>query len=311
MFPRLLTTFALLLTTVALLSLSTSAARYPSYGTLQTTKSSGVLNVAINNTHSPINLFDQFVQSDLANLIETLQVNDTDVRVVVFSSANPKFFLAHIDINYFLPGYESPLPVFDVSIPELTFPVALLWNITQLPQATIAVIEGRARGIGNEFLMSCDMRFASKSPSVLLSQLETSFGGNPGSGGSMYLAHEIGRGRTFEYVVSSTDIDAVTADRIGWINRAFDTSRELHSYVQGLAARIALFPAAGIAGTKQGINAASRPPLEVIIQDAQKVIETLGASPAVQAFSKKFLAATHNQTVGPFELNYGEKLVEL
>ncbi|KAJ7692720.1 ClpP/crotonase-like domain-containing protein, partial [Mycena rosella] len=285
MFPRLLTTFALLLTTVALLSLSTSAARYPSYGTLQTTKSSGVLNVAINNTHSPINLFDQFVQSDLANLIETLQANDTDV--------------------------QSPLPVFDVSIPELTFPVALLWNITQLPQATIAVIEGRARGIGNEFLMSCDMRFASKSPSVLLSQLETSFGGNPGSGGSMYLAHEIGRGRTFEYVVSSTDIDAVTADRIGWINRAFDTSRELHSYVQGLAARIALFPAAGIAGTKQGINAASRPPLEVIIQDAQKVIETLGASPAVQAFSKKFLAATHNQTVGPFELNYGEKLVEL
>ncbi|KAJ7648826.1 hypothetical protein B0H17DRAFT_1215531 [Mycena rosella] len=47
-----------------------SAGRYPSYGTLQTTNSSGVLNV-----------------SDLANLIETLQANDTDIRVVVFSSA--------------------------------------------------------------------------------------------------------------------------------------------------------------------------------------------------------------------------------
>ncbi|KAJ7661082.1 ClpP/crotonase-like domain-containing protein, partial [Mycena rosella] len=231
----------------------------PSYGTLQTTNSSGVLNVVINNTYSSVNLFDLHVQSDLANLIETLQANDTDIRVVVFSSANKDFFLAHIDINSFLPGYG-------------TFPVALLWNITQLPQATIAVIEGRARGIGNEFLMSCDMRFASTSPSVLMSQIETSFGANPAEGGAMYLSRLIGRGRTFEYVLSASDIDAVTAERIGWINTAFATSRELHTYVQGLAARIALFPAAGIAGTKQGINAVSRPPREAIVQDAQNVV---------------------------------------
>jgi hypothetical protein len=40
------------------------------------------------------------------------------------------------------PPTESPLPFFDPGIPSMTFPVALLWNITQLPQATIAVIEG-------------------------------------------------------------------------------------------------------------------------------------------------------------------------
>ncbi|KAJ7643199.1 hypothetical protein B0H17DRAFT_1148638 [Mycena rosella] len=119
-----------------------SAARYPSYGTLQTTNSSGVLNVVINNTYSSVNLFDLHIQSDLANLIETLQANDTDIRVVVFSSANKDFFLAHIDINSFLPGYASPLPFFDPGLADMNFPVALLWNITQLPQATIAVIEG-------------------------------------------------------------------------------------------------------------------------------------------------------------------------
>jgi enoyl-CoA hydratase/carnithine racemase len=93
------------LSCLALLGLSASAARYPSFGTIQTTKSSGVLNVVINNTYSSINLFDLHVQSDLANLIETLQANDTDVRVVVFSSANKEFFIGHIDIEYFLPGY--------------------------------------------------------------------------------------------------------------------------------------------------------------------------------------------------------------
>ncbi|KAJ6586316.1 ClpP/crotonase-like domain-containing protein [Mycena vulgaris] len=270
-------------TTLALLASYTSAARYPSYGTLQTTKSSGVLNVVINNTFSDINLFDQHVQSDLANLIETLQANDTD----------------------------SPLPFFDPGMPDMTFPVALLWNITQLPQATIAVIEGRARGGGNEFLMSCDMRFASNAPSVLLSQPETSFGANPGLGGSLYLTHEIGRGRTFEYVLGSLDIDAATAARIGWINRAFNTSRELHVYVQALAARIALFPAAGIAGTKTGINAVSRPPREDIIREAQDIIQVLLATPAVQMLAKKLLQATHNQSSGPLELNYGEEVLEL
>ncbi|KAJ7483577.1 ClpP/crotonase-like domain-containing protein [Mycena latifolia] len=303
MFRRLVT-----FTSLALLA---SAARYPSYGTLQTTESSGVLNVVINNTYSPINLFDQHVQSDLANLIETLQANDTDVRVVVFSSANKDFFLAHIDINYFLPGYESPLPLFDPGIPNMTFPVALLWNITQLPQATIAVIEGRARGIGNEFLMSCDMRFASTSPSVLLAQLETTFGLNPGAGGGMYLAQLLGRGRAFEYVLASADVDARTAERVGWINRAFDISHELHAYVQALAARIALFPAAGIAGTKQGINAVSRPPMDVIIQDAQNVIQHLATTPAAQTFAVKFIEATHNQSLVPLELNYGEEVLEL
>ncbi|KAJ7158166.1 ClpP/crotonase-like domain-containing protein [Mycena filopes] len=274
---------SLLSVPLALLTVAVSAARYPSFGTLQTTNSSGVLNVVINNTYSEINLFDLHIQSDLANLIETLQEKDTDIRV-----------LAHLDVTYFLPGY-----------------VALLWNITQLPQATIAVIEGRARAIGNEFLMSCDMRFATTSPSVLLSQLETSFGINPGAGGGMYLAHEIGRGRTFEYVLASKDIDALTAEKYGWINRAFATSAELADYVQALAARIALFPAAGIAGTKAGINAASRPPMDVIIQYAQNVVGVLAQTPAAQNFIQKFLTATNNQSNGELELNYGEEVVSL
>lgn len=96
------------LSTIVLLSLSAViAARYPSFGTIQTTKSAGVLNAVINNTFSPINLFDQHVMADLGNLIEELQANDTDVRVVVFSSGNKDFFFPHIDSNSLLPGYGT------------------------------------------------------------------------------------------------------------------------------------------------------------------------------------------------------------
>ncbi|CAK5266544.1 unnamed protein product [Mycena citricolor] len=259
------------------------AARYPAFGTLQTSTSAGVMNVVINNTFSPINIFDMHVQADLANLIEELQSPDTDVRAVVFSSANKEFFIAHIDINYFLPGYQSVLPFNDPGLQDMTFPVALLWNVTQLPQATIAMVEGRTRGIGNEFIMSCDMRFAVSSPSVLLSQLETSFGLMPGAGGGLYLAQTIGRGRAFEYVLSSADIDADTAAQIGWINKAFPTSQALHTYVQNLAQRIALFPRAAIVGAKVGINRVSRPPREVIVKDAQNVIGALASTTEAQA----------------------------
>ncbi|KAJ7157593.1 ClpP/crotonase-like domain-containing protein [Mycena crocata] len=268
---------------LGLLCLSVTAARYPSYGTLQTTGSSGVLSVVINNRYSSINLFDMHVQSDLANLIETLQANDTDIRVVVFSSANK----------------------------DMLFPVALLWNITQLPQATIAVIEGRARGIGNEFLMACDMRFASTAPSVRLSQLETSLGVNPGAGGGMYLAQLLGRGRAFEYVLASRDVDGATAARLGWINRAFTSRRALHAYVGALAARIALFPLAGIAGTKAGINAVSRPAMEVLVREAQDVIGGLVGSPEVQRLMERFIVATRNQSVGRLELDYGKEVDSL
>ncbi|KAJ7881724.1 ClpP/crotonase-like domain-containing protein [Mycena olivaceomarginata] len=220
--------FAGLITLISLFPIPALAARYPSYGTLRTTKSGGVLNVVINNTYSTINLFDMHVQSDLANLVETLQANDTD----------------HL-------------------------------------------------------------------PSVLISQLETSLGVNPGAGGGMYLARLIGRGLAFEYVLSSADVDARTAARVGWVNAAFDTSRELHVHVRALAARIAMFPAAGIIATKTGINAVTRPSREEIVNAAQNVIAALLPTPAVQGAFRRFIHVTRNQSIGKMELDYGAEVGRL
>jgi enoyl-CoA hydratase/carnithine racemase len=127
----------------------------------------------------------------------------------------------------------------------------------------------------------------------------------------MYLSRLIGCGRTFEYVFASKDIDAATADRYGWINRAFPTSAELRAYVQQLAARIAFFPPGAIAGTKQGINVLTRPPMDLLIQDAQNVIGVLAATLVSLALSENFIKATHNQSLGDLELNYGTDLESL
>jgi enoyl-CoA hydratase/carnithine racemase len=150
------------------------------------------------------------------------------------------------------------------------------------------------------------MRFALNSPSVQLSQLETSFGFSP-AGGSQILAQSlIGRGRAFEYSFSAYNIDAVTAAQIGGVNRALDTKSELYGYVQALAERIALFPPAGIQATKKGINEVSLVPVDAWIQQARNIIEVLAPSPVSQDLLKKFVQATNNQTIGPVDLNYGD-----
>jgi hypothetical protein len=80
----------------------------------------------------------------------------------------------------------------------------------------------------------------------------------------------------------------------------------LYGYVQALAARIALFPPAGIQATKKGINEVSLVPVDAWIQRARNIIEVLAPSPVSQALLKQFVQATNNQTIGPVDLNYGD-----
>ncbi|KAF8191891.1 hypothetical protein K438DRAFT_1423060, partial [Mycena galopus ATCC 62051] len=80
-----------------------------------------------------------------------------------------------------------------------------------------------ARVIGNEFLVACDIRFTVNSSAVELAQIEVSFGFSTGAGGALFVAHEIRRGRTLEYILSAKEVDAAPAAQISWINKVFDT----------------------------------------------------------------------------------------
>src|SRR6185437_14196497 len=118
---------------------------------------------------------------------------------------------------------------------------------------TIAQIEGRVRGVGSEFVLACDMRFAARE-SAIFGQFEPAFGVIPGAGGAQHLTRLMGRGRALEVMLSSEDYDADLAERYGWINRALPADK-LGDFVRTLAHRIARFPAAGQAVVKERVNA--------------------------------------------------------
>ena len=185
---------------------------YEDYRCLDVAIREGVAFVSID--HPPINLFDTKLMAEMDRLGREFE-DDAAVRVIVFQSRDPDFFIAHADVNLI---QRLPSTAEEKS-EELNFFHAMVERFRSMPKATIGKIEGCARGGGSEFLLSLDMRFGALGRCVL-SQPEVAIGILPGGSGTQHLPRLMGRGRALEVILGCEDFDAETAERYGWINRA-------------------------------------------------------------------------------------------
>jgi len=265
---------------------------YSDYQALQIEVAAGVARVVID--HPPINLFDLALMREIARLGRELEA-DPDVRVVVFSSANPDFFIAHADVGGILD--------FPVEAPDaITAPSGfqrMVERYRRMPVVSIGIIEGRARGGGSEFLLSLDMRFAARGRAIL-SQPEVALGILPGGSGTQRLPRLMGRGRALEAILGCGDFDAETAERYGWVNRALPPE-ELYTFVAGLAARIASFPAGALAAAKRAVDASELPVAEGLLEENRRFAETL-ARPEARARMQRFLEGGGQTRAGELNL---------
>jgi len=232
---------------------------YVGYSCLKTKLDRGVLFVTID--HPPINLFDLSLMREIDRLGREIEVDDA-VRVVVFDSANPDFFIAHADVNLILqmPAVAPP------KAEQLAFFHAMVDRFRTMPKVSIAKIEGRARGGGSEFVLSLDMRFGALSKAIL-AQPEVALGIIPGGSGTQRLPRLMGRGRALEVVLGCDDFPADLAERYGYINRALPP-HELGPFVEQLAYRIAGFPPEAIALAKASVSCADLPTLQGLLEEA-------------------------------------------
>src|SRR5919112_260309 len=222
----------------------------------------------------PMNLLGPELVRDLVSLIRLAEAEDA-VRVVVFKSADPDYFISHVDLTR-VAEYRAQAAVLtgEASI------AALFRHLSASPLVTIAQIEGRVRGAGSEFVLACDMRFAARE-SAIFGQFEPALGVIPGGGGVQHLARLMGRGRALEVMLSADDYDAERAERYGWINRALPAA-ELAEFVHALAHRIAGFPAAGHAAVKERVNSIALAPADAFRRDSDLFGEGV-ARPEAQA----------------------------
>jgi len=227
----------------------------------------------------PMNLLGPELVRDLVALIQRAESDDT-LRVLVFKSADPDYFISHVDVMRFK-DYRAEAAKL-TGEPSLGI---MFRHLSTSRLVSIAQIEGRVRGAGSEFVLACDMRFAARE-SAIFGQFEPAFGVIPGAGGAQHLARVMGRARALEVMLSAEDYNADLAERYGWINRAMPAST-LGNFVTALAHRIAAFPAAGHAVVKERVNAIALPPAEDLRRDS----DLFGEGVREAAFQSRMQAA--------------------
>jgi enoyl-CoA hydratase/carnithine racemase len=243
-------------------------------------------------SNPPINMFVPATIVELGALMSDLEA-DSSVKVVVFQSANPDFFIAHLDVAK---AAERP-EVLD------------LWRdfvlrLSSAPVVSIAKIRGRTRGIGNEFVLACDMRFAGRQ-NTLFGNPEVGVGLIPGGGALEWLPRLVGRSRALEIVLSADDFDADIAERYGWVNRALDDD-DLDSFVDTLVRRLASFDREVLAAAKAQINRFGTPTASEL-QSSNDMIFPMLTWASAQARRPK-LRDTGYGVRSDFELNFGRYL---
>jgi enoyl-CoA hydratase/carnithine racemase len=223
--------------------------------------------------HPPFNVMDASIFEGLQDLLGRMDASP-DLRIVVFESAIPDFYLSHFDLTGNIGNILSAVGPSGLPILMDTFV-----RLTKSPVVSVAKIRGCARGASSEFVLACDMRFGSRE-NMLLGQPEVAVGVHPGGGGAERLPHLVGRGRALEIVLSGNDFDGDTAERYGYINRALPDA-ELDGFVDALARRIAAFDRPAIAAAKNLINQVSLPSADHLL-DALNSFETALTWPQAQ-----------------------------
>jgi enoyl-CoA hydratase/carnithine racemase len=224
--------------------------------------------------YPPFNIADGTMFQALQDLLARMDVNPS-LRVVVFESANQDFYLSHFDLTGRLGNVMTAVGPSGLPVLEDTFV-----RLTRSPVVSIAKIRGCVRGACSEFVLACDMRFAS-SENTRIGQPEVGVGLHPGGGGTERLPHLVGRGRALEIILGANDFDADTAERYGYVNRALPDA-ELDVFVDTLARRIASFDRRALSAAKTLINKVSLPSADRLLDSLRSFQTALGWMEAQQ-----------------------------
>jgi enoyl-CoA hydratase/carnithine racemase len=228
----------------------------------------------------PANVITTPLFEELAALAEALATAD-ELKVVVFKSANPDFFMAHFDVSAII---EMATSGPEESAAVLAAFHDMLRTLRNMDKVTIGQIEGRVGGGGAEISMNFDMRFGVRGK-TRFNQMEVPLGILPGGSGTQMLPRLVGRGRAMEVILGGEDLDAETAEYWGLLNRTFEAD-EIDERVNALARRIAAFPASAIALAKASINGADLD-LEAGLEQEQRLfVDSLDTPDALRQMQR-------------------------
>ena len=169
----------------------------------------------------------------------------TDIKVVILTGSGSKSFVAGADISEMVNATPAEGRAMGLLAREA------FGRLENMPQVTIAAVNGFALGGGCEISMACDIRVAAEN--AKFAQPECGLGILPGFAGTQRLARLVGKGRAKEMIFTCDMIDAQDAYRIGLANHVVP-QEELLDYCKAMAGRIMKNAPYAVSLAKQVIN---------------------------------------------------------
>jgi enoyl-CoA hydratase len=247
------------------------------YETVLITIAQRVATITINRPDKR-NALNGAVRRDILHALDELRA-EIEVRVVVFTGAGEKAFIAGADIGEF--AQRTPLQQRTLMEERRIFD-----EIATYPKPTIAMINGFALGGGCELALACDLRTAGRS--ARLGQPEVRLGLIPGGGGTQRLPRLVGAGRALRMILTAELVDAEEAYRIGLVDMLCDDD-VLRERTMDMARTMAGFSPVAMRLAKAAVAAAAEAPLAAGLAMERELFITAFASEDRQEGVSAFL----------------------
>jgi len=236
--------------------------------------------VTINRPES-LNCFNYQTLCELEEIVKFIHVRD-DVKVVIFTGRGEKAFSAGADLKERKNLTESEVRRNVNAIREV------FNRIANLPQPTIAAVNGYAFGGGFELLLACDFAIAVEEAKMGLT--ETSWAIIPGAGGTQRLPRLIGENKAKELIFTARKITAEEAYDLGILTKVVK-KEELINACESFAAEMLKNGPVALRQAKfaisQGMNTDLQTGLAIEAKAYELTIPTQDRIEALKAFSDK------------------------
>jgi enoyl-CoA hydratase len=233
------------------------------------------------NREDALNAFNYETLKDLQDSVEKIRVNP-NIRVVVFTGAGDKAFSVGADL-------KERKSLTNEEVKRNIYKINEVFNaIDQLPQPTIALMNGYAFGGGMELALACDFRIVAEK--TLLGLTETSLAIIPGAGGTQRLPRLIGQAKALELILTARRIPSEEAYQFGLVNRVVPREKLMDSALDWANMILQNGPI-GVQqakfAIKQGMNADLSTGLQIERKAYEVTIPTEDRLEALNAFSEK------------------------
>ncbi|MHA6258315.1 enoyl-CoA hydratase-related protein [Sporosarcina sp. CAU 1771] len=240
-------------------------------------------NVAFVTLNRPnaMNAFNYDILTELGQITESIRINP-DIRAVVFTGSGDRAFSVGADL-------KERKTLTDIQVKRNIYKIGEVFtSIAELPQPTIAMMNGFAFGGGMELALSCDFRIAADT--ALMGLTETGLGIIPGAGGTQRLPRLIGEAKALELILTAKRMTASEAFAYGVVTKVVASENlllETTTFADAILRNGPIAVQQAKFAVKQGMNVDLHTGLAIERKAYEVTIPTEDRIEALAAFNEK------------------------